>query len=932
MLPHSILRLKIPIASFSRLQSTSALKIIERIPISFDADSVVETDNLPTSSKRVLSVNRGERQIDNSFPPSLQYVRDVMDKYKDHVVLTQIGSFYELYFEHATKYAPKLNITLTSKELTSGRVPFAGFPVHQLNRHLKVLVKENSYSVAISDQFKNENAVNNDKHKISRRVTRIVTPGTFIDEAFENLQENQYLLNIEFPENCMQKLADPDMQVGLSWCDISTGELFVQQVFLKDLVSAITRIRPREILLEESVIQFEITNGEWYAELVELKKYFLNYQRIGSKHRTIQSFYKLFSSNEEGKELDILFDSFSQKELAAIRKILFYMEENLPDVNTNLELPKRQLSADIMQIDSRTSAALELNATMRENHKKGSLLSTIRRTVTPSGTRLLTQWLSAPSTNISEIQKRQQLVKIFKDNYQNTETVVKLLKLTSDMTRIVQKFSFRKGDAFELIQISNSLKHCNEISRNLRTNFEPNSKKLQKVIEILSNNLVFNNKIVDKVLGTLDEGLLIRKSKDQLNVDSDNIEDEKLSNVQRILKPSASRRLKSLHTTHSNLLSEKEQLLLWYNEIFREKLKIRNVALKRKQSGEFCIHLSGSPSSLQDLDSFINDQSKNVASFKTVQKSGQTRWISHEKWIELSQKLEATSLLIQNEEDRILNMFQDSFVSLSSEIRMVSQSLDYIDVLTSFSKLAIEQRLVLPKVTHGLELKIENGRHLVVEAGLSQRYMESFVANDCKLESGNLWVITGPNMGGKSTFLRQNAIIAILAQVGSFVPCDRAVIGIVDKIFSRVGSADDLYNEMSTFMVEMVETSFILKGATERSLAILDEIGRGTGRKEGIAIAFASLKYLVGKNKCRTLFATHFGQELSEYIKKSNNIEFSRRVSFYKSGIVGDDKSFFYDHKLKPGICSQSDAVKVAKLAGFPEEALDIAKSVLNEF
>ena len=925
-------------SSFLRRSSTVQTPKTEKLKISLlNDDTLIETESLPTSAIRTKSSDRGGRETRNSLPPSLQYVRDVMDKYTGHVVLTQIGSFYELYFEHATIYAPILNITLTSKSIVSGKVPFAGFPLNQLNRHLKVLVKQYGYSVAVCDQFKHETLVDNDKNKFMRRVTRIVTPGTFIDEAFENFQENQYLLTVHFSENCMKRAADLNIPVGLSWCDISTGEIFVQQVYLKDLVSSITRIRPMEVLLDEEIMPVEITNGEWYKELTELKKYFIKYQKMPSKHRPIQSFFKLFS-NAEG-DIGRSLGNFTQKEIAALRNLLLYIEEHLPDINTNLELPQKQLITDIMQIDSRTSTALELHSTMRKHHKKGSLLSTIRRTVTTSGTRLLTQWLSAPSMDINEIKNRQSLVLLFKDNFDYTESLIRYLKETADMSRIIQRFSFGRGDPLELIQIAKSLRKCKEISEYLQTNVHPSTKKTEKLIKNITKQLNFEDPIVEKVISSLNEESLIKQWSEKYERDDEEKFDASEENQERkslvmIMKPSASQKLKEYYKSYNILIKEKESLLQWYKDWFLERFKLKNVSLKQKNSGEFCIHLSGSIANVVEFDKYIEqqkDSSQAHSGFHVLQKSRQTRWIIHDKWETLSREIEVVGALIKNEEERLINQFQKDFISLSPMIRSLSQTLDYMDVLTSFAKLAIEQRLVLPKVTQGTELNIKGGRHLVVEASISQKSLESFTPNDCQINSGELWVITGPNMGGKSTFLRQNAIIVILAQIGSFVPCESAVIGLVDKIFSRVGSADDLYNEMSTFMVEMIETSYILKGATNRSMAILDEIGRGTSRSEGVAIAYATLKYLTTTNACRALFATHFGTELASTINSTSNEEFINNISFFKTGIIGDNSNFYYDHKLKPGICSKSDAIKVAKLAGFPEEALEIASTLLEE-
>lgn len=908
----------------------------------------IET-SLPPIEKRASKEkkNRGARTIKNSLPPSLQYVRDMMDQYKDHVILTQMGSFYELYFEHAEIYAPKLNLTLTSREYTYGKVPFAGFPVQQIGRHLNVLVKRYGYSVAIADQFKKEDVADNETNRFLRRVTRIVTPGTFIDEAFENLQENTYLLSIEFPDNCMDKLADVDIKVGLAWCDVSTGEIFVQQVLLKDLVSAITRIKPREILLDEKLLPYTVEAGKWYPELVELKKYFLKYQKIPSKHRTMDTFYKLFTSGDTEttiKDLDIAFYQLTQKENAALKNVLLYIEEHLPDTLVNLQIPQRQLTSSIMQIDSRTSIALELHSTIRNNNKKGSLLSTIRRTVTPSGNRLLTQWLSGPSLDLKEIEKRQKLVSLFKKGFGLTQILIEELKHVYDMSRILQKFSFGKGEAMELIQLSNSLMQAALIRDIIRKDFLEHTKigkRLSNTLSELMGALEFDNTFINKVLCSFDEEQLIRYQRQKVEQDTnpegirDNVKsktDDSQSSIGWVAKPEASQTLSKLHKQYSLLLQKREKLLKVYEDIFVTQLQAKEVMLKLKQTNEYAIHLVGTANNLLKISEFIKKNSLvDGEPFHILQKSAQTRWLTHKSWTDLGQQLDLAVMKIRQEENNIINSFKSEFVKKSTMIREISQTLDYLDVLTSFAKFSIEKNLVCPKVDHSNELEILGGRHLVVEDGISAKSLESFTSNNCRLSKGHLWIVTGPNMGGKSTFLRQNAIIVIMAQIGCFVPCESARIGLVDKIFSRVGSADDLYNEMSTFMVEMIETSFILKGATKRSLAILDEIGRGTSGREGVSIAFATLKHLVHRNQCRSLFATHFGNELQHVVESKCDEPFKEKLHFYKSDIVELDKDhFYYDHKLKPGICSKSDAIKVAKIAGFPEEALKTAQSVLN--
>ncbi|SCU96152.1 LANO_0E12640g1_1 [Lachancea nothofagi CBS 11611] len=948
-------RSKLPV-SFSRriyrkTPETASTPLIQKFTIPFESSGEiqeelgVDTEEPVARNEARSGINRGARTVKNSLPPSLQYVRDTMDKHKDYVVITQMGSFYEFYFEHAEIYAPKLNLTLTSRDYVYGKVAFAGFPVHQIERHLKVLVKELGYSVAIADQFKKDVVVTNETNKFLRRVTRIVTPGTFIDEAFENLQENTYLLSLEFPENCMLKAADIDTKVGLCWCDISTGEIFVQQVLLKDVVSAVARINPREILLDEELLQYSLESGQWYSEFVELKKFFIKYQRLPSGHREIRSFYSLFNVGGETEhsllELDMTLRDFTQKEVAALRNTLLYIEEHLPNTTVNLQAPQRQLASSIMQIDPRTSSLLELNTTLRTNTKKGSLLSVIRRTVTPSGSRLLSQWLSAPSLDIIEIQQRQKLVKLFQDNFDLTEVLIRTLKQTYDMPRILQKFSFGKGDATELLQMSHSMQRAELIGDFIQKEFTANKGGLNKLLKSFINLLKCDETLVTRVFKSLDEEQLAKFSRAQAEQenpnaiasegDQDRVLDPLGESGPWVVRPQANGKLQALHEARANCFKDRRHLHEELKSFFVGEIQARSVQLKTKQTSEYAVHISATSSTIAEILKRVKGGLLFQGdSFRVIQKSAQSCWLSLRPWTDLGQELEYTVMKIRKEENAFINELKKDFVQRSTSIRNVAHILDYLDVLTSFAKLSLEKNLVNPLVNTTANLDIKGGRHIVVEDGLITRSLEQFTPNSCNINAGNLWVITGPNMGGKSTFLRQNAIIVILAQIGCPVPCEAATIGLVDKIFSRVGSADDLYNEMSTFMVEMIETSYILKGATSKSLAILDEIGRGTSGKEGVSIAYATLKHLIEKNSCRSLFATHFGKELQMLINSHCSPCLQQNVSYYQSAVYDVDDSFCYDHKLTPGVCAKSDAIRVALKAGFPKDALKNAEEVLK--
>ncbi|QLG70322.1 hypothetical protein HG535_0A02600 [Zygotorulaspora mrakii] len=934
------------------LKKSSQVPALTKLRIIFDTTSKDNEADMPTNSApldttqdKILTASGGSGThgaAKDLLPPTLLYVRDLMDRYENHVVLTQMGSFYELYFEQATTYAPKLNISLTNRTYSCGKVPFAGFPVHQLSRHLKVLVNHYGYSVTIADQFKKNNDADNESFRFFRRVTRIVTPGTFIDEAFENLQENTFLLNLEFPENSMEKPAESNLKIGLCWCDVSTGEIFVQQVILRDLISAVTRIQPREILLDQSLSRYNLEAGSWYSELVELRKYFIKYQKAPSQHRTISSFFGLFAaagSSEGGiRQLKIQLQHFTQKEITALRRILVYVCDHLPDCTMNFQLPQRRITSSIMQIDSRTSRALELHATVRDNRVRGTLFSTIRRTVTPLGTRLLAQWLSGPSLDLHEIKNRQKLVEFFKNNSDTRESLRSMLKSIHDLPRILQKFSFGRGEASELMQIAGSLKTASIIKKLLKNEAQKSERKTEVLLHSFVTGLEFDGTLILDVLKYLNEDELIKSQKrtdEKMEELPNNSPDSRSVDIFKLVSwsvhPSYSESLQDLHEKYQQVWLEKEKLRLTYQNFFVEKEGAKSLTLKQRQNGEYALYLQGSSNNLKKISEFIrNGFNFEGYPFQILQQATQTRWLSHKLWSNNGYELELALLRIKKEEMHIIDRFKGQFLEKSAEIRKISEILGYIDVLASFGALALEKSLVCPRMDKTNKLEIIGGRHLMVEEGISNRSLEKFIKNDCALEGGKSWIITGPNMGGKSTFLRQNAIIVILAQMGSFIPCLKAQIGLVDKIFTRVGSADDLYNEMSTFMVEMIETSFILRGATDRSLAILDEIGRGTSGKEGVGIAYATLRHLIESNRCRSLFATHYGQELNEIISSKLGEDIKNKIEFFKSTTIEtSDSDFCYDYKLKSGICSVSEAIKVAKAAGFPKEALETARALL---
>jgi len=921
--------------AFPKSQHTLQLRYSSSDAVKQERSPTIQTlslGSLAVNSSKVTESrpNEHENTKVKGLPPSLKAVRDMMDQYKDYVVITQLGSFYELYFEHAVEFSAKLNLTLAKKQTKNFTVPMAGFPLQHLSRHLKVLVQDLNMGVAIVEQFREADQIDNEQPRFQRRLTRIISPGTLIDEAFLNSQENNYLLSVVFEENGFKRAALTDAKVGLAWTDLSVGSVFVQETHLKDLISTITRIKPSEIVLDEKLAHLKLESGDWYPELVELKRYFIRYQSLSTKHQSLEFFYDLFNADriQTGTSMRAL----TLKESRALRPLLQYISNHLPEASTlNLQLPKRQVPTEIMQIDSRTSEALELHKRVKDDSRVGALLSCIKRTLTTSGARLLSQWISAPSTNLKEIKRRQEFVNLFFKNTAFRTDVQSKLNEVHDIGRIVQRFALGKGTVLDLVNVSRTISIANELRDIMRRQAE-RSKANAKILQPFLKDYHELRDLATTISNTLDEESLMKVLKteqEQLEQDtslesalpvsgSEGAKDKELFSY---VRPDSSQRLSKLHCTYNELMDEKASLIRLLREKVVDALNYAAVELKIHPTAGYRVQLKSRKGSK-------HDELQNVlpgATFDVV-RSSSSKWVNYPKWTSLGAKIDITKQNISTEEEAFIKKLKEKVIKQSIPLRDITDNLDWLDVTSSFAVLAHENNLVCPQVDKSLSLEIINGRHLVVEEGL-KRNMNNFTPNNYITEENkSLWVISGPNMGGKSTFLRQNAIIVIMAQIGCYVPADRARIGVVDKIFSRVGAADDLYNNMSTFMVEMIETSYILKGATERSLAILDEVGRGTSGKEGLAIAFATLRYMLKENKCRALFATHFGQELHELLAEENELD---GTVFKRTKITSVNNKPVYDHNLVEGVSNKSYAINVASLAGFPQAALETAEKTL---
>ncbi|OBS18063.1 hypothetical protein FPOA_09791 [Fusarium poae] len=916
-----------------------------------------------------------------AYPTVVLQARQNMLKFDNCVLLTRVGGFYELYFEHADEYGPLLNIKVASKKTNAGLVSMAGFPFFQLDRFLKILVQDLNRHVAIAEEFPNSPSakVKTGGLMHDRRVTRIVTPGTLIDENFMDPYANNYVMAIHIDGNTTptettaeiqkdigrvsasagelanhnsvsesgsahstpsavgvgrdggqpQGLQD-SMPLGLAWLDLSTGHFYTQQANLASLPAILSRLSPRELLLDQDLQAFP---GHSIFALLAEDRHIISYAprpHDSSLLNPAEWTPMLESALSEDEA-----SAFSSAEVHAAGFLLSYVKDQLQGASMKLQPPMRSENVQIMAIDKNSLRALEVKQTIRDGAFRGSLLHAIRRTVTKSGARLLNEWLSAPSTSLELI------------------TVILLLRRSHDSQRLVQKFTLGRGNADDLLALASTIDATKEIVDLLKkANTASRKAKSPCLTSMISRiNMTRPLKLSQRIREAIDEegielqheaqdsetSQMLALAQDVASNEGSQDDIASLPKGKRkrpvsirdhyaedndtwIMKPAASPTLKRLHADLAALMQEKSEL----NETLSERLKAPSLSLRWTPGLGHIAHIRGR-------------DARNLAGVQALSSSRSTRSFHITEWTHLGQRLDQVRAQIRAEEQAVFHSLREHVVKNLVKLRRNANVLDELDVATSFAKLAQEQSLVRPILNNTTSHTIVGGRHPTVEGGLFEQG-RSFVRNDCLVGSpkdGRVWFITGPNMAGKSTFLRQNALITILAQVGCYVPASYAELGIVDAIFSRVGSADNLYQDQSTFMVEMLETAAILKQATPRSFVIMDEIGRGTTPEDGTAVAFACLHHLATVNQCRTLFATHFHSVADLAAAEglcSTETDETGIVQTYCTDVVEDDQGgFFYNHKLQKGVNRQSHALKVARLAGMPDRAIDMARLVLQD-
>ncbi|MGQ0445909.1 MAG: DNA mismatch repair protein MutS [Beijerinckiaceae bacterium] len=794
----------------------------------------------------------------------------------------RMGDFYELFFEDAAIAAKALGIVLTKRGKHEGRdIPMCGVPVERAEDYLNRLIGQ-GHRVAICEQVEDpaEARKRGAKSVVRREVVRLVTPGTITEE---------FLLD-PVRANCLVAIAgggEPDFSFGLASVDISTGAFIVATAAEAALEAEIARLDPAEIIVPEALLTVPCVARLARETQLPVTPLGSEAGAGSSAERRLKDYFGLATLDGLG--------ALSSAENAAAAAALFYIERTQFSARPALSLPTRLSRETQMEIDAATRANLELTRTLA-GAREGSLLATIDKTVTAPGSRLLAECLAAPLTAQKEIACRLDAVAFFVEEQSLRKDVRACLKTAPDMTRALSRLALERGGPRDLAALRDGISAATAVA-DLLARAVRLPQELGQASEAAA--------AVDPVLATRLRAALAetlpqnRRDGNFVRAGHDAVLDEL-----RALRDETRSVIAALQARYADLAGAK-QLKLKHNHFlghFIEVPQAQGEKLLKPPHDTMFVHR-------QTMADAMRFSTKELADLEVKIASAAEEALAREQAI-----FESLAALVLGDQ---------------AALKRLAAALAAIDVAAALAELAEGLDWTRPEVDRSLAFEIDGGRHPVVEAALRLEG-QAFAGNGCELSGfpgngGKIAVVTGPNMAGKSTYLRQNALISILAQMGSFVPAKRAHIGVIDKLYSRVGAADDLARGRSTFMVEMIETAAILNQASERSLVILDEIGRGTATFDGLSIAWAVIEHLHEKNRARALFATHFHEltRLSEKLGRLVNL--TVRVTDWNGEVV-------FLHEIVPGAADRSYGIQVAKLAGLPPAAVARAKKLLAEF
>lgn len=817
-------------------------------------------------------------------PMMAQYI-EIKHANPDSLLFYRMGDFYELFFHDAEAASQALGIALTKRGKHLGvDIPMCGVPVHAADDYLQRLINL-GFRVAVCEQTEDpaEARKRGAKSVVQRNVVRLVTPGTLTEDSLLDAGRPNYLLAIS-----QLKSGQDGHLFGCAWADISTGQFHVCEVSGSDLPAMIARIDPSEIILPlplHNDEQWRMFWDEQRGAVMPLDKSLFDSTTANAR---LTDYYRVKTLDGYGQ--------FSRSELAAASAILAYVAKTQLDERPPLNPPSRQAAGATLQIDAATRANLELLRTLG-GEKRGSLLSSIDRTLTSSGARLLAERLAAPLTAPDAINHRLDDVSALVEDNVLRDTLRDHLKAVPDIARALSRLSLNRGGPRDLGALRTGL----QAAQDLRALLLDKGDLLPEGLQGLARDLGQADPAFAAHLGAaLNDDLPVFKRDGGF--------------VRAGYRP-------DLDQARA-LRDESRQVIASLQAQYAEQASVKALKIKHNNVLGYFIDVSanhGDKLMAAPLnETFIHRQTlANSVRFTTTELS------------DLQAQISSAGERAQAIETDVFNALLVEMAEQNSAIKQLAGALAALDVTCGLAVLASERAYARPVVDESLAFNVDGGRHPVVEDALRQANGEPFVANGCDLsspdgQSGQIWLITGPNMAGKSTFLRQNALIAILAQMGSFVPATSAHIGVVDRLFSRVGAADDLARGRSTFMVEMVETAGILNQAGPRALVILDEIGRGTATFDGLSIAWAAIENLHEVNRCRALFATHYHEltALSGSLDRLSNA--TVRVTEWEGDVV-------FLHEIVPGAADRSYGIQVAKLAGLPDLVVKRAEQVLAQ-
>jgi DNA mismatch repair protein MutS len=814
-------------------------------------------------------------------PVMEQYI-EIKAANPDCLLFYRMGDFYELFFEDAEIAARALGIVLTKRGKHLGRdIPMCGVPVHRADEYLHRLIAL-GHRVAVCEQLEDpaEAKKRGGKSVVRRDVIRVVTPGTLTEDTLLEARRNNYLLAIARARGS----ASEESRFALAWIDISTGEFRIAECDRAGLAAEIARLEPGEIIVSDALYG-DAALAPYLRSLPAVTPLARDVFDGATAERRLATYFGLSTTES--------FGALSRLELTAAAACISYVERTQLRARPPLSAPVREAQGATLSIDQATRSNLELVRTL-SGERRGSLLAAIDRSVTAAGSRLIAQRLAAPLTDPAAIVRRHDAVEFFVTDAAARADMRERLAAAPDLARALARLVLARGGPRDLAAIrdgiiaAGGLANELEKSANVAAELAQAARALRGLDPALATEL--NAALAEELPHLKRDGGFVRAGYVAALDEARALRDESRRVIAALqARYAEATSVRALKIRHNNVLG-------YFVEV-------------TAQHGE---RLMAPPLNA----TFIHRQTL----------AGQVRFTTTELG-ELEAKIASAA-------DRALGIELETFERLAAGvtdaaavIKEAAEALAVIDVAAALAQLAVERHYVRPQIDASLDFVIEGGRHPVVEQMLAGDG-GPFVANDCDLSapasaaSGRIYLVTGPNMAGKSTYLRQNALIAILAQMGSFVPARQAKIGAVDRLFSRVGAADDIARGRSTFMVEMVETAAILNQAGERSLVILDEIGRGTATFDGLSIAWATIEHLHETNRCRALFATHFHELTALAATLPRLFNATVRVKEWQGEVV-------FLHEVVPGAADRSYGIQVAKLAGLPPAVIARAQLVL---